>query len=194
MRALRQTAEMTTTRAALLVHQLDLARALLEHHLQGLGDEECLWEPSPVAWSVRPDGLGGWTVDFADTEPDPVPTPTIAWLMWHIGFWWTTTAEHCFGTRAPAPEEVVWPGGAQEAAAWLRSLHEGWRERVLALTDAELDSRARSAGLFGLDETLGNVAAWVNVELVKNVAEIGSLRLLHAARRAASTPPSPPAG
>jgi hypothetical protein len=25
-----------------------------------------------------------WQFDWAETEPDPVPVPTIGWLTWHI--------------------------------------------------------------------------------------------------------------
>ncbi|GAB2863289.1 DinB family protein [Actinocorallia aurea] len=170
---------MLTARAALLLDQLDIAEALLEYHLDGLGDAECLWEPSPVSWTIRPDGAGGWTADWAETEPEPVPTPTIAWLMWHIGFWWTTAAGECFGAGAPGRAEIAWPGSADAAAAWLRGLAAEWRERLAEVSDAELDGR--TVTLFGLDRTLAQAAAWVSVELVKNVAEIGSLRLLHAA-------------
>ncbi|ROO84684.1 DinB family protein [Actinocorallia herbida] len=172
---------MPTPRAALLLHQLDLAGALLEYHLDGLGDAECLWEPSPVSWSVRPEGPG-WAVDWADAEPDPVPTPTIAWLMWHIGYWWTTAAGECFGGGAPARAEIAWPGSAGAAAGWLRGLLAAWRARLAEVTDEELDTR--TVRLFGLEQPLAQAAAWVSVELVKNVAEIGSLRLLHAARSA----------
>ncbi|RJL36073.1 DinB family protein [Bailinhaonella thermotolerans] len=173
---------MINPRVALLTGQLDIAMALLEYHLKDLDDEAALWEPAAHCWTVRRDERGRWVADFQDTEPDPAPAVTIAWVTWHIGFWWTTTMGHCFGGGAPAREEITWPGTAGAAADWLRDLHRRWREHLETLTDADLDSTERTAGLWGQEMTLGSVAGWVNVELTKNVAELGLLRNLRGAR------------
>jgi len=112
-----------------------------------------------------------------------VPAVTIGWLTWHIGFWWTTTLGHCFGSGAPEREEITWPGSLAAAAAWLRGLKDRWRSHLSGLTDADLDSTDRTASLpWGGGQTLADVAGWVNVELTKNVAEIGLLHTLHGAR------------
>ena len=39
--------------------------------LQGLTDEEYLWEPAEGAWSVRPDASGRMVVDHQTPVPDP---------------------------------------------------------------------------------------------------------------------------
>ncbi|MCP2164349.1 DinB family protein [Goodfellowiella coeruleoviolacea] len=176
---------MPVARVDLLIRQLDIAWALFEHHVTDLDDSLCRWEPAPGCWTVRPDGRGRWVADWAVPEPDPVPTVSIAWLTWHIGFWWTTTLGHCFGTGAPAREEITWPGSAAAAVDWLRGLHTEWRAALLPLTDADLDATDRTAGLpWGGDLTLADVAGWVVVELTKNVAEIGSVHHLYAAQQA----------
>lgn len=170
-----------TDRADLLIHQLDIAWALFEYHLADLDDEAFLWEPAEPCWTVHQTVGDRWTADWADTEPDPVPAVTIAWVSWHIGYWWTTTLGHCFGEGAPAREDISWPGSAAGTVAWLRGLKDEWRTRLAGLTDADLDSTDRTASLpWGGDQTLAAVAAWLNVELTKNVAEIG---LLHGLRR-----------
>ncbi|MDP9868025.1 MULTISPECIES: DinB family protein [Streptosporangium] len=175
---------MTATRVDLLIRQLDIAWSLFEYHLKDLDDPRCLWEPAPGCWTVRPDGQDRWVADWETSEPDPAPAVSIGWLTWHIGFWWTTTLGHCFGSKAPAREEITWPGTAAATADWLRGLKDGWRASLLRLTDADLDSTDRTAGLpWGQHETLVNIAGWVNVELTKNVAEIGLLCNLHGARR-----------
>jgi hypothetical protein len=174
---------MTVPRADLLIRQLDIAWALFEHHQRDLDDALSLWEPAPGSWTVRPGEGGRWVADWQVPEPEPAPPVTIGWVTWHIGYWWTTTLGHCFGFGAPAREDITWPGTADAALAWLRGLKDEWRAHLTALNDADLDSTARTAGLGGQDETLANVAAWVNVELTKNVAEIGLLRHLHGARR-----------
>lgn len=67
----------------------------LWHRLQGLGDEEYLWEPAPGAWTLRPDSHGEWQMDSLPIEPPVAPVTTIAWRMAHIG-------RDVLGTRAVA--------------------------------------------------------------------------------------------
>lgn len=67
--------------------QFDLAWALAEVHLSVLVESDFFWEPAPVCWTVRPDPAGLWRPDGADSEPDPIPVPTIGWLTWHIDWW-----------------------------------------------------------------------------------------------------------
>ncbi|MCK2238842.1 MULTISPECIES: DinB family protein [unclassified Crossiella] len=176
---------MTAARVELLLKQLDIAWSLFEHHLTDLDDAACLWEPAPSSWSVRPDQTGTWHADWAEPEPSPAPPTTIGWLTWHIGFWWTTTHGHVFANGAPPREQITWPGTAESTITWLRGLKDTWRASLLPLTDAELDSKDRTATLpWGPDFTLIDIAGWVTVELTKNVAEIGQLRHLHQARTA----------
>ncbi|MEY9211858.1 DinB family protein [Thermobifida halotolerans] len=173
---------MPVSRVDLLLHRLGTAWALLEHHLDGLDDPVCLWEPAPHCWTVRPDERGRWAADWQVPAPDPVPTATIGWLTWHIGFWWTTPG-HCLGSGAPEREEITWPGSAEAAVEWLHGLKDGWRAHLVTLTDADLDSTDRTATLpGGREQTLAEVAGRVNIELTKNVAEIGPVRNLYGAR------------
>ncbi|MFD3481543.1 DinB family protein [Streptomyces sp. NPDC058665] len=161
-------------RVDLLVRQLDMSWALFEYFLKDLDDRASLWEPSTDCWTVRQDPEGNWVADWQVPEPDPVPSTSIAWLTWHIGFWWTTTLTHCFGTEAPPRESIHWPGTTEATTEWLTSLKDSWRTELLQLTDADLDSKDRTAGLpWGEGVELVHVASWLNFELTKNVAEIG---------------------
>ena len=181
---------MPVARVELLLRQLDITWSLFEHHLQDLDDSVCLWEPAPVCWTVRPDSQGRWVADWEVPEPDPVPAVSIGWLTWHIGFWWTTTIGHCFGSGAPEVRDITWPGTVTAAADWLRGLRADWQAALLPLSDADLDSTERTAGLpWGGELTLADVAGWVNIELTKNVAEIGLVRHLHGAQQ--SLPDAP---
>ena len=57
----------------------------LHGRLQGLGDDEYRWAPSPEVWTVRRRDGGAITVDgFGERDLDPAPVTTIAWRMWHI--------------------------------------------------------------------------------------------------------------
>jgi hypothetical protein len=147
-----------------LLWQFDLTWALADLHLSALGEDDFLWEPAPLCWTVRPDAAGVWRPDWSDTEPDPIPVPTIAWLTWHISWWWSTTLDRVTGETPRDRDGVVWPGDGPGAVSEVRDLAARWRE-LLAELDAE---HVRTA-------------LWVNAELMKNIAEIGQLRLLRAA-------------
>ncbi|MFE5571697.1 DinB family protein [Amycolatopsis japonica] len=160
---------MPASRSELSRWQFDLTWSLFEYHLADLTSEDFFWEPTSHCWTIRPDG----TPDWADTEPDPVPVPTIAWLTWHIGWWWSVALDHANGRSPRERTEITWPG-AETAIAWLGGLRQEWLDR---LTDADFD--APSAYPFGEEAglTFAHTVAWVNAELMKNVSEIGQLRM-----------------
>lgn len=168
-----------TDRIGLLRWQFDLTWALFEYHLERLEDEDFLWEPAAETWTLHP-VADGWEPDWADTEPDPVPAPTIAWLTWHIGWWWTTATAHV-QRRAPRDRaDVKWPGPAA-SAEWLRGHRDDWLAALDALADADLDAPSAYPWPGDAGLTVAHLAAWVNAELMKNAAEIGQLRLVRAA-------------
>lgn len=168
---------------ALLRWQFDLTWSLFEYHLERLEPADFLWEPAPLCWSVRRGPDGRWNPDWADTEPDPVPAPTIGWLTWHIGWWWTVTMDHLRERPPRQRTDVGWPGAGGPTVTWLRELRAEWLGLLDRLTDADLDSTAR----FPWDDesglTVTHTICWVNAELMKNASEIGQLRLLRAADR-----------
>jgi DinB superfamily len=163
-----------------IVWQFDLAWALADLHLSALADDDFLWEPAPLCWTVRPDAAGLWRPDWADAEPDPIPVPTIGWLTWHISWWWSVTIDHLAGVAPRDRTDVVWPGDGVAAVSHLRDLATQWRELL-----PRADLTRQSAFPWGADagRTVAHTALWVNVELTKNISEIGQLRLLRAAGR-----------
>ncbi|WP_428965280.1 DinB family protein [Micromonospora fluostatini] len=173
---------MPDTRLALLRWQFDLTWSLFEYHLDRLTAEDFRWEPVPHCWTLRPTPDGGWAPDWADTEPDPVPVPTVAWLTWHIGWWWGVTQDHLRRRPPRGRTEVGWPGDGAPAVAWLRDLRGQWLALLDGLTDADLDAPAPFPWPEPTDLTVAHTLAWVTAELMKNAAEIGQLRLVRAAR------------
>lgn len=165
-----------------LVGQFDLVWALADLHLSALTDDDFGWEPAESVWTVRPDAAGVWRPDWADEEPDPIPVPTIGWLTWHITWWWSVTMAHLDGEPVPDRTEVTWPG-AVEAVARIRALADRWRVLVDGLAAADL--AGASTFPWGPDSgrTVVDTVLWAHVELTKNVAEIGQLRLLRAVSR-----------
>lgn len=162
--------------------QFELAWALTELHLDALAEDDFLWEPAPLCWTVRRDAAGRWRPDFADVEPDPVPVPTIAWLTWHIDYWWSAALAALQGGPLPAPTEVSWPGDGAAAMARIRGLAEQWRKLLAELTIDRMSEPAPFPWSPADGRTVTDTALWVTVELTKNAAEIGQLRLLRAAR------------
>ncbi|MEU8069853.1 GNAT family N-acetyltransferase [Micromonospora sp. NPDC048169] len=169
----------------LLRRQFDLTWALAEYHLDRLEPADFLWEPGGLCWTMRPGPDGGWRPDWADTEPDPVPVPTIAWLSWHIGWWWSVAADHVRQRPARERDGIRWPGPGAETVAWLRELRTEWTEALDGLAEADLDRPSAYPWPADAGLTVAHLAGWVNAELMKNVAEIGQLRLLRAAGRPA---------
>lgn len=165
----------------LLLAQLEIAWGLLELHLRDLEDEECLWRPAGgVGLHVRSDGAA-WRADWPERETYDIGPASIAWLTWHIGFWWSMTVDHSFGGQALRREDVTWPGSAQGATEWLTNLHQRWVDGLGGLSDTELESFDRVRWPFA-DRPFSRFAAWVNLELMKNAAEIGYCRYLYATR------------
>ncbi|NEE09996.1 DinB family protein [Streptomyces sp. SID7499] len=172
---------MSASRTELLRRQFELTWALCEYHLERLEPEDFLWEPVAYCWTMRRGPDGTWVPDWADTEPDPVPVPTLGWVSWHLGWWWSVTLDHVRGRPPRDREDIVWPGEGAPTVEWLRGLRTEWLEALDDLTDPDLDAAAS----FPLPDdpayTVAHMLAWANAELMKNVAEIGQLRLLRAA-------------
>ncbi|GAA4955001.1 hypothetical protein HD597_001480 [Nonomuraea thailandensis] len=172
---------MSGSRCELLRWQFEFTWSLFEYHLERLEPEDFLWEPASSCWTVRRDAEGVWEPDWAETEPDPVPVPTIAWVSWHIGWWWSVSVDHALGRAPRDRSEIRWPGDGESAVAWLRALREEWLEVLAGLGDAELDAPAAFPWPEESGHTVAHMVAWVNAELMKNVTEIGQLQLLRAA-------------
>lgn len=163
-----------------LTRQFETAWTLAALHLEGLTTEECLWRPAERGLHVRQAGDGRWHADWPDHEGYDLGPPSIAWLTWHIGFWWSMALDHTFGEGRLMREQVTWPGTADDARRWIGALQTNWREALAQVSPDDLASSRRTSWPFR-DRPLGDVVAWVNVELTKNAAEIGYARFLYAA-------------
>lgn len=165
---------------AYLMRQFGTAWKLAQVHLATLSTEECLWRPAARGPHVTLE-QGRWRADWPEDESYEAGPPSIAWLTWHIGFWWSMVLNHSFGDERTSRESIDWPGEADAVRRWLSGLERDWRARIepLSATDLASDrlSRWPVAG-----RPFGETMAWVNLELAKNAAEIGYARFLYAAR------------
>jgi hypothetical protein len=123
----------------------------------------------------------GWRADWPEREDHAIGPPSIAWLSWHIQFWWSMALDHSFGSMTLSREEITWPGNADEACARIRQLQGRWLTALDGVTDDDLESTQRTTWPF-VNRPFGDVVSWVNVELTKNAAEIGYARFLYATR------------
>lgn len=164
-----------------LLRQFEIAWKLATYHLEGLTTEECLWRPADRGLHVVEDAEGRWRGEWPDHEGYDLGPPSIAWLTWHIGLWWSMTLDHSFGAGTLERKDVVCPGSADAARRWIADLSGEWRRRIEGLGDDDLQSTARTRWPFG-SRPFGDVVAWVNIELTKNASEIGYARFLYGSR------------
>lgn len=162
-----------------LLGQLETAWALTCYHLESVTTEECLRRPAHVGLHVHREADGGWRADWPEHEGYDLGPASIAWLTWHLGFWWSMTLDHAFGDARLAREDVRWPGTADEVRAWITRLHDQWIAALEPLRDEDLRSSERTRWPLQ-DRPFGEIVAWVNLELMKNAAEIGYARFVLA--------------
>jgi hypothetical protein len=166
---------------AYLSRQLETAWLLTDYHLQTLTTEECLWRPAERGLHVHRLPDGQWHADWPEHEGYDLGPSSIAWLTWHLGFWWSMVLDHSFGNAALARENVAWPGSADQVRQWVAALKQQWQASVEPLADDELRSPRLTRWPFS-ERPFGDVVAWVNIELTKSAAEIGYARFLYAVR------------
>jgi uncharacterized damage-inducible protein DinB len=162
----------------------DDLRARLFARLEGLTDDEYLWEPVRGGWSVRPGEDGVFRAEKTEPDPDPAPFTTIAWRLWHIGVECLQVYVTFAFERVEFPHEwpgeaARWPGTAKEAVAALDERFTRFRARVAALDEAALADSAGplAAGIhvFTYRELLLRAVD----EATHHGAEIGLLRDLY---------------
>jgi len=185
---------MRTDRLSLLLAQFDQAHEMARARLEGLGDEEYLWEPTPDAWSVRrrgaaaspnPVGPGEWQLDEDFTDPPGAPVTTIAWRLGHLHWSFAGRWEWTFGERRRRPNELTdYTPSATVALERFWELMDRWRAAVAALTPEQLDTSGFGQFPNGSDpdEPFVAVIWWTNLEYIHHMAEIGLLRDLWRAR------------
>lgn len=165
-----------------LTRQFDTAWSLAWYHLEGIGTAECHWQPVANALHVSRDPDGRWLAQWPETESYELGPPSVAWLTWHIGFWWSMVLDHSFGSATLGREDVYWPGTADGVRDWLVRLHDDWQRRLNHISGEELRSKTIARWPIQ-DRPFGDIVAWVNLELMKNASEIGYARFLYACRR-----------
>lgn len=161
--------------------------------LDGLTDEEYLWEPAPGAWNVRErataadhelltlSGTGPVGIDFGFPTPDPEPVTTIAWRLWHIiaGIFGARNAAH-FGGPPISYADAPYTLSADEALAQLDEHYARWVDGVRSLDDAALAAAVGPAEGDFAEHPMAELVLHINREAIHHLAEVALLRDLWA--------------
>lgn len=176
---------MTSRTNKLLTAQFNLTWSLAEIILSDLTTEQAFWAPSNNVWSVTQDAAGKWRGEVVIPEPTPLPNVTISWLLWHIEWWWGSINATLDQKENMSLTEYQWSGSLADSVALLRRFAESWKARLNSMTLEESEREVVFLG--GRVKTVAEHAAWVNCELMKNIAEIGVLKTLYQNKVVSST-------
>ncbi len=167
----------------LLRQQWERSCERLLRRLDGLADDEYLWEPVAGCWNVRPDpsAPSGWTVDYPDVHPEPPPVTTIAWRLLHVADGNSIYWEHSFGPQVRNFWDLAPHGDARGAIDYLVSSQQPVTETLQQFDDVALDEMRPTH--FGVDWRARRVFAVLIDEQVHHGAEVGLLRDLYRDRR-----------
>jgi hypothetical protein len=166
----------STTRASVQANLEFRWSELIRSRLEGLTDEEYLWEPAVGSLSVRPDGTGGFTID--PVRSSELPLGNIAWRMAHLALCLSThpVAAIAFGPDWPAPQLAEPAGTAGEAIARLDSSYAHWHSAVASLTDTDLARRLGPDARRYADDTVLDIILHVQAEALQRGADLCLLR------------------
>jgi DinB superfamily len=180
-RSHRQCRQMTQSliRTSVLTNLDFRWNALIRNRLEGMSDDEYLWEPVIGCLSVRPDAGGGYALD--PVGPTEFPLGNIAWRMAHLA---SSLSNHpvaavAFGGAWPKPELAAPAGTAADATSRLDGAYSHWHATVASLSDADLARRLGSAAGHYAESTVLDLILHIQAEALQRGADLCLLRDLY---------------
>jgi DinB superfamily/Ankyrin repeats (many copies) len=165
----------------------------LRKRLDGLTDEEYLWEPVPGCWTIRPREGGVLRPDLSALPPDPPPFTTIAWRLANITDVLAQERNATWlGIEPEAPDDLTAEPTAARAIARLERANERWERYLTAAGDEVLWGKLGPiAGPYAESTGVGFVLHELD-ELIHNGAEVALLRDWYRAVHAPADGGDPP--
>ena len=165
----------------------------LRPRLDGLTDDEYLWEPVATGcWNLCPRGrhrtpeaagAGELVMEWEWPLPTPTPLTTIAWRIGHICFdCFGKRAESHFGGSPMSYDTVEWPTTADDALALLDATHDRWMDGVKSMDAVAMVRPVGAAEGPWKDSPFRALVLHINREVIHHGAEIALLRDLYAHR------------
>lgn len=149
--------------------------------MEGLTDDEYLWEPVAETWSLREGADGTVVADWA-WRPDPALFTTIAWRMWHMNQCFTERFMNHFGAGGFRMEDLPTPLTAAEGLAALTAAYERWRDALLAMPASRLAEPCGPAEGRYADAPFLTLVLHINREIIHHAAECCLIRDLYRQR------------
>jgi DinB superfamily len=155
----------------------------LRPRLEGLTDDEYLWEPVEGCWSVRPRSDGTVEIDYEYPEPEPPPVTTIAWRLGHVivGIFGMRNAAH-FGGPPVDYQSFAWSATAGGALAQLDDAYARWTAGVASLDPERLARPVGAAEGPFAEHSYAELVLHINREAIHHGAEVLLLRDLYRSR------------
>src|ERR1700682_1076166 len=153
--------------------------ALIRSRLEGISDDEYVWEPAAGCLSVHPDAAGSYTLDLVG--PTKFPLGNIAWRMAHLASSLSNhpVAKVAFGGAWPKPELAARAGTAADAINRLDRAYSHWHATVASLSDADLARRLGGAAGQYADSTVLDLILHIQAEALQRGADLCLLRDLY---------------
>lgn len=172
----------TSEVSVVMLDSLDRMVHQLFDRLEGIDDEEYLWEPVAAAWSVRRRDDGLVTVDgIGDRDADPAPVTTTAWRLWHLSVdCLDDYARRMAGDGRDVAPDGSWFLEAEPAVAALEGSWHRWREVMAGQSDWW--SQLGEAWGPWSRHSVADMVEHAGNELVHHGAEIALLRDLYQER------------
>jgi hypothetical protein len=166
---------MGSSRLDVLNAQLQTSWFALWGGLEGLSEEEYLWEPLPGSWSVRLHADGFWK---RDGPGGPPVVPTIAWRMCTLAGTQTLRYDWTFGAHRLQWTDIDLPGSPAGALAFLERAAASWIQACAGLSDDDVDEPLCDWPGGPAGRPFAETLWWTNRELIAAGAEILILRAL----------------
>ena len=174
---------MATATQQQLLGLLDFVHGRLNGRVEGMPDEEYLWEPVSGCWSVRPDEDGVFRAESTYPDPEPAPFTTIAWRLWHIGNLCLQGYNDNFFDDVKR-DRSAWPATTADAMTELNREWARFRAHVAAMDDEALTKLLGPAAGPYAEDSYHSLVLHALDEVIHHTAEIALLRDLYRHRAA----------